>query len=666
MKYEKEQIDYLCIGLGASNCLLILALEKRGLLANKKLVIIEPHQKNKKDKTYCFWSSEEEVNQIIPTNFIDKKWDNVIINGRVQNLSPLSYYHVSSLTLYENALEVVKKYRGVVIYETLDVSDKHSIVYENKRYQAVYVFDSRPPEVDPTNKHHFYINQSFVGWQIQTETPFFDSDSFTMMDFEVPQDDATQFVYVLPFDSKNALIEVTRFGKDIMTNEAGEELLKTYLKNIPNYHLTHTEQGCIPMTNIPLSCESDDHVRHMGARAGHVKPSTGYAFKSMSQDANLITEQIKNGIKSLPSSPVQKRTNRFAFYDSLLLRILAEKPYYGKPIFKRLFDAIKATSILDFLDEKSILSEEITIFYSLQWKPFLWAAIKEVFKPDSFIFKSLIPLLLTVTMIVFNQIGLSILSNGLLIFGLIAIGIPHGALDHILETNSLDQPITFKFVAFYLFQAALILLLWYINPLIALGLFLAYSIYHFAQSDYQEWNLNSKNSWIWGISFLSGILLGHPQELSVILDKLSISPLPTLNGYILNSFWSEIACISILICLILSTLNQKMDMIVVSLSILIALKLPLLQAFGIYFIFHHSYVGWNHLKLHFEANSLQLWKKGSIFSLGAFILFGLTWWAIGDDWGSYVGTFFVFLSAISFPHIVRMHHFYSYFQKNGS
>ena len=48
----KQSIDYLFIGLGASNCLLILELEKKALLSHKKIIIIEPHQKNKKDKTY--------------------------------------------------------------------------------------------------------------------------------------------------------------------------------------------------------------------------------------------------------------------------------------------------------------------------------------------------------------------------------------------------------------------------------------------------------------------------------------------------------------------------------------------------------------------------------------------------------------------------------------
>lgn len=662
MKYRKEEIEYLFIGLGAANCLLILELEKEGLLADSRFLIIESHFKNKKDKTFCFWSTEEEVSKIIPANLIDKNWGSVQINGQTKSLSPLNYYHVSSLTLYENTQEIIKKRKGLIIYQTLDLTADYRIIHEEKIYHAKYVLDSRPVKVSPANKHHFYINQSFLGWQIQTKIPFFDSDKFTMMDFEIPQNGATQFMYVLPFDSKNALIEITRFGKDLIKRDTAEELLRTYLDKIP-YEITHIEQGCIPMTNIPIAGETSGHVRNTGTRAGHVKPTTGYAFKSMSQDANLIAKQIKVGLKVLPSSPVQKRTDRFAFYDALLLRILTKKPHLGKPIFKRLFESIDIKTILNFLDEKSTFSQESRIFYSLQWKPFLWAAFKELFKLDGYVFKFFLPLIASIILLTFNQFGWPIFGNALLIIGFVAIGLPHGALDHVLEHNCLDKIITFRFVLTYILQGSFLLLIWYLSPIAALGLFIMYSIYHFAQTDYHEWNLETKYSWIWGILFFTGILLGHLENLSLILVNLSVPNLPNIGGYILTSFWTEIAYLSTFSCLILSILNRKLGMFAVSLSILISFQLSLLQAFGIYFIFHHSYVSWNHLKCHFNVNSLQLWKKGSFFTLGAVSLFCFTIWILGDDWGSYVGAFFIFLSAISFPHVVRMNNFYSYFKK---
>lgn len=51
--------NYVFIGLGAGNGLMLLSLLKRGLLNNKKVAIIESSAQTKNDKTYCFWSEPD-------------------------------------------------------------------------------------------------------------------------------------------------------------------------------------------------------------------------------------------------------------------------------------------------------------------------------------------------------------------------------------------------------------------------------------------------------------------------------------------------------------------------------------------------------------------------------------------------------------------------------
>lgn len=660
---KKQLIDYLFVGLGASNCLLILELEKKRLLDGKKIIILEPHQKNKKDKTYCFWSTSDNVEKIIPLDFIDKEWDRVIINGKVQSLNPLKYYHVSSLTLYEKALKIIKNHNVKILKHTLEKNQSSNrIITDNIVYEPKYSFDSRPPLIKKLQKNQFYINQSFVGWQIQTNEEVFDPQSFTMMDFEIPQDNSTQFVYVLPFDSKHALVEVTRFGEDIMSMDEGEKLLNNYLKNYKNYQVLDIEKGCIPMTNADISTEICSNIRNMGARAGHIKPSTGYAFKSMSMDATTIVNQIALENETIEPSNVQIRDNRFAFYDSLLLRILSEKSHLGKPIFKRLFQRIKAPEILYFLDEESSLSNELKIFYSLQWKPFIVAALKELWNINNQIFKSFLPLVLSILFLAFQSLNMTYLTDVFLVTGLLLIGIPHGAIDHLIETNHFNQSVSLKFIALYLAQGAVIVLLWYMNPLLALLIFIGYSIFHFAQADFTEWKLNSKISWIWGILFFCGILLSHPIELNEILNQLSISELPKIQGNIFSSLWQDIAFGCLGLGIIMGFIQRSTAMIATSLFLLLTTQLTLIHAFGTYFIYNHSLLGWNHLRNHFQVNSLQLWKKASLFSFGAYALFLFLYWYFGNDFGNYIGTFFVFLSAISFPHVLRMNNFYNYYK----
>jgi hypothetical protein len=80
---------------------------------------------------------------------------------------------------------------------------------------------------------------------------------------------------------------------------------------------------------------------------------------------------------------------------------------------------------LKFLDEKTHLREEISIFMKLPWKPFLGALIKKIISTSWFV-----PLVLTLLTLLFIFLGsyTSIQSQvGFILFaaGMLTIGIPH-------------------------------------------------------------------------------------------------------------------------------------------------------------------------------------------------------------------------------------------------
>ena len=105
--------------------------------------------------------------------------------------------------------------------------------------------------------------------------------------------------------------------------------------------------------------------------------------------------------------------------------------------------------------------------------PFIRAAIKQLWTQNSPFKKTLVPLILTLVFLIFSSINVSYLIDGSLLIGLVFFGIPHGAIDHLLETNQFNQPITLKFIGLYLAQGVSIVLLWYLSPIVALFIFLA-------------------------------------------------------------------------------------------------------------------------------------------------------------------------------------------------
>jgi lycopene beta-cyclase len=91
------------------------------------------------------------------------------------------------------------------------------------------IFDSRTPSYNILQNGVSHIYQSFVGWMIETKDENINPEAFRFMDFDIDQLDFTQFVYVLPFSKTRALVEVTRFGSQVIITAQAEEILEKYI-----------------------------------------------------------------------------------------------------------------------------------------------------------------------------------------------------------------------------------------------------------------------------------------------------------------------------------------------------------------------------------------------------------------------------------------------------
>lgn len=75
-----QTIDYLFLGLGAANSLLLIQMHKQQLLANKKIAIIDPDHTALLKKTYCFWGTQTEMKELGLDDSITNAWKNLIVN----------------------------------------------------------------------------------------------------------------------------------------------------------------------------------------------------------------------------------------------------------------------------------------------------------------------------------------------------------------------------------------------------------------------------------------------------------------------------------------------------------------------------------------------------------------------------------------------------------
>ncbi|MDP3930191.1 MAG: beta-carotene 15,15'-dioxygenase, Brp/Blh family [Bacteroidota bacterium] len=659
MANKLYKVDYLFIGLGAANSLLLLNMFKKNLFAHKQIAIIEPQKKNVNDRTFCFWSDKYELEKLNLQHLVKYQWDEIRVGKNLETISPLSYLHIRGIDVYNEVKSVLPQINHTYFETSFDgklevIDNSFQLTLDNTSIIAKKVFDSSLTKYQAPQKNESHLYQSFYGLEVEIIAGEIDNKAVTMMDFDIPQNNSCQFLYVLPFSKNHALFEVTCFGSEPITQAQAELILKEQLqKKGLSYRVIESEKGIIPMSSASLT-HKQIHPNWIftGAKANLIKPTTGYAFHAMAIHANELSQSIAQN-QPLAEKPKAKR---FAFYDRLLLKILELKPEKGKVIFTQLFTAIETKRVLSFLNERTTMAQELKIFCRLPILLFLQFALKDI----AFLARKIAPVsiasIATCLAILLQALHFEILSWGILALGFLFIGLTHGALDHLTSKKPASKYFLLPFIIKYLSKAAGIGVLWYLIPDFALLLFIFYSAWHFGQADFKEWGLvGSTQTFLWGFTILMVMLTGHFEETKMILKHISLLKTNEVLAEVSASGLWIIKTAFIGIGSAYIYLYKSKQMALTLSYLLLASFLPLLITFGIYFIFQHSLHGWSHLKQELHIKPKILWLQSLPFSLGGAIIIALFTSYYQEI---YLGIFFILLSCLSIPHIISMHRFY--------
>jgi lycopene beta-cyclase len=397
--------DYIIAGAGGAGLSLLHYLMNAPSLSEKSILVIDKSFNKTNDRTWCFW----EKDTIIFNDLVVKHWETISIQAtNFKNelpTTPYSYKMIQGIDFYNFILTAAKQNSNIHWRETtvlnlvpinlLSKEEGAKVEWEGGEAIGKYVFSSILPfqmnqlasaaafskslhSFDAVNKYQTpFLWQHFKGRVVQYDQPVFNVKVATLMDFNVPQFGATAFMYQLPLNDKEALVEYTLFSDTILKNNEYDQVLDNYLNtHFPEltYTVLHEEIGAIPMTQIALSMY-EAPIYSIGALGAAVKASTGYAFQ-------FIQEQCKNIVMQLEKNkPIETKvhTTRHQFYDAVLLHILFYHKMEGAEIFKRIFAKNKAVTVFKFLSNTSSILEDIQIMRSLPTRIFLPAALRVFF-----------------------------------------------------------------------------------------------------------------------------------------------------------------------------------------------------------------------------------------------------------------------------------------------
>jgi len=373
--------DYIIIGAGVAGLQLALGLLSDSFFETKRILILDSHSKNKNDKTFSFWEEGKGKWESI----LHKEWNTakcVSPTGKQLefNFGNYTYKTIRSIAFYNEAFLRIENYPNVSFYQEKVLAVKNYAtkveVGTNKQvYTASKIFDSRIAiSLEEIKKKSTYVNQSFLGYEVEMSTDVFSVNQCTMMDYSHQWKGSTSFIYILPYSKRKALIEYTFFAPFTPTKTIFQTQLENYIskkfKGI-SYNTLEIEYGEIPMTDYDFSKFNTPNIIKIGTAGGWVKPSSGYSFKA----TETYVSQIIAGLKK--NKLAVDKPKRFKFYDRLLLSILKHDNKIGGKLFFEMYKRPNINLLFKFLDEKTSFLEEIKLILQLPYMPFIKALVKK-------------------------------------------------------------------------------------------------------------------------------------------------------------------------------------------------------------------------------------------------------------------------------------------------
>lgn len=374
--------DYAILGGGAAGLSLLCHLQRAGLTNGARILIVEPEQKNKHDRTWSFW----ERNPGPFEEIVCHRWTTIGVHNdtsqRTYQLPPLEYKQIKSNDFYAYCDHLIQSLPNVT---RINARAEHIQPQENQvhfsvngqLYAANWAFSSLPHPVSHNKIKQPYLDQHFRGWFIKTEQEVFDPAHATLMDFRTPQHGETRFLYVLPTSTTEAMVEVAIFSNNHLQKEAYDNIIGDYLRQ--HWHLSHreatsallsspangyfevshTEQGNIPMTTYPFP-RQNGHLIYIGLGGGYARPSTGYTFYNMQRQlADLVQQLTTTNTTALNAN--KPWSTRHMLYDATLLDILQRNTLPGAELFPELFHKNPTPRVLDFLNGNTSLLDELQL-----------------------------------------------------------------------------------------------------------------------------------------------------------------------------------------------------------------------------------------------------------------------------------------------------------------
>ena len=369
---------------GAGLAAVSLALRLIELPDPPRIILIDPRTEFPRDRTWCYWHLHDNPF----TSAITHRWPQWKVSGLRQSTTIRSantpYVRLPADQLHQLADEKLSNSPHVTLLRGASVTTieahppptPHPLT-EGPQINSLWTFDSRPPE-----NAQAPWRQIFRGLELHSSEANLDPCTVTLMDFQSAGPDGIRFFYVLPLDTKTALVEDTWLVPSSQPPSFSNEEILAYARKTLSpsaWQIRHLEEGNIPMGLLPSapSVSSAVTIKNRiipwGTPAGAVRASSGYAFSRIQHASEIMTQYWSQHHR--PDPAAVHESTLLAWMDRIFLRVMDRHPERVPEFFLRLFQRVPPDALVRFLESEPRAADILRVMRALPSAPFLAAAL---------------------------------------------------------------------------------------------------------------------------------------------------------------------------------------------------------------------------------------------------------------------------------------------------
>lgn len=367
-----KKADILILGAGCAGTSLAHYLEDFGYTG--KVVLLDSRTKFNREQRWCSWAK-------LPASLaplVGKSWRSWTVgdenNSTVRTSEKFSYQQIYAPDFFthfhsgwQNSESPIELNAGEKVETVEDNREYVEVTTNRETWRANLVFDARylgsTNLNNAKNANGVHLHQTFLGWKIEFPRAVFDDKNATLMDFRTAQTDGINFIYVLPYSDREALVESTAFSRNPSVSGTHLDAVTTYIaENFgDDYDIKFEESGKLPMTTARIPTKLGERMFAIGVAGGSARPSSGYAFHRIQRQ----TSEIARAIVEKRRIPQTFASRKYDFFDRVFLEVVAGNPALAKDSFLRMFKKVSPDSLIRFLTEESSAADDLAVINAL-------------------------------------------------------------------------------------------------------------------------------------------------------------------------------------------------------------------------------------------------------------------------------------------------------------